>query len=61
MALLNSTYEKKIPTTVDEAMEELDRRIRLASLGELSTRLNIRVIVKEVLEDFSQGLANRSR
>jgi len=61
MALLNSNYEKKIPTSVDEAMEELDRRIRMASLGELSTRLNIRLIVREVLVDLVQGLANKSR
>jgi len=59
MSKINSNFEKRIPTSVDEAMEELDRRIRLASLGELSTRLNIRVIVKGVLEDLVTGLANK--
>lgn len=61
MAEIISNFEKRIPTSVDEAMEELDRRIRMASLGELSTRLNIRLIVREVLVDLVQGLANKSR
>jgi hypothetical protein len=53
-------FEKRIPRNVDEAMEELDRRIQLASIGELSHKLNIRIIVRDLIQDLVKGLENRS-
>ncbi|MCX8008303.1 MAG: hypothetical protein N3A54_01220 [Patescibacteria group bacterium] len=49
------SYEKKIPTTVEEAMAELDRRIMIEA-GNNFGQVNARVIFMELLKDFEQGL-----
>jgi hypothetical protein len=53
------SYERKIPTTIDEAMEEIDRRIMITGQTNFG-KVNARVIFRELLEDFVKGLENRS-
>lgn len=55
------SYTRNIPTNVEEAMRELDNRIRAASLNSLSTKLNVRIVFKELLEDFQKGMENKNR
>lgn len=55
------SYTRNIPTNIEEAMKELDNRIRAASLNSLSTKLNVRIVFKELLEDFQKGMENKNR
>lgn len=55
----NETYERIIPTNIDEAMQELDRRIMITGQMNLG-KVNARIIVKELLQDYTQGLQSRS-
>ena len=52
------SFEKRIPTTVDEAMEELDRRIMITGQTNFG-KVNARVLFRELLEDYTRGLDNR--
>ena len=52
------SFEKRIPTTVDEAMEELDRRIMITGQTNFG-KVNARVLFRELLEDYTKGLNNR--
>jgi len=59
-------FEKRIPTSVDEAMIELDRRIMIAyselqASGNLTENVNLRKIVYDLLKDFEQGLTARDK
>jgi len=59
-------FEKRIPTSVDEAMIELDRRIMIAyselqTSGNLTENVNLRKIVYDLLKDFEQGLIARDK
>lgn len=55
----NNSYERIIPTNIDEAMQELDRRIMITGQMNLG-KVNARIIVKELLQDYTQGLQSRS-
>ncbi len=52
------SYEKRIPTTIEEAMEELDRRIIIEAQSNFG-QVNARVIFRELLMDFQKGLESR--
>ena len=59
-------FEKRIPTSVDEAMIELDRRIMIAyselqASGNLTENVNLRKIVYDLLKDFEQGLIAKDK
>ncbi|MCX8008277.1 MAG: hypothetical protein N3A54_01085 [Patescibacteria group bacterium] len=54
------SYEKRIPTTVEEAMAELDRRIMIEA-GSNFGQVNARVIFMELLKDFEKGLLAREK
>jgi len=55
----NPAYERRIPTNIDEAMQELDRRIMITGQTNFG-KVNARVIFRELLEDFTKGLESRS-
>ena len=52
------SFEKRIPTTVDEAMEELDRRIMITGQTNFG-KVNARVLFRELLQDYTKGLESR--
>lgn len=54
-----ASYERNIPTSLDEAMEELDRRIMITARENLG-KVQARVIFRELLQDFMQGLESKS-
>lgn len=54
------SYEKRIPTTVEEAMVELDRRIMIEAQSSFG-QINARVIFMELLKDFEKGLEARNK
>lgn len=56
----NPSYERIIPTNIEEAMAELDRRIMITGQMNLG-KVNARVIVKELLEDYTKGLESKSK
>ena len=58
MTLPYPSYEKRIPTTVDEAMEELDRRIMITGQSNFG-KVNARVLFRELLEDYTKGIEQR--
>ena len=53
-------YEKRIPTNVEEAMMELDRRIMIEAQSNFG-QVNARVVFMELLKDFEQGLLAREK
>jgi hypothetical protein len=53
------SYERIIPTNLEEAMVELDRRIMITGQMNMG-RVNARLVVRELLEDYTQGLQSRS-
>ncbi len=53
-------YERRIPTNIEEAMEELDRRIMIEAQSNFG-QVNARVVFRELLQDFEQGLLARER
>ena len=55
----NPAYERRIPTNIDEAMQELDRRIMITGQTNFG-KVNARVIFRELLEDFTKGLEKRN-
>lgn len=55
----NPAYERRIPTNIDEAMQELDRRIMITGQTNFG-KVNARVIFRELLEDFIKGLEKRN-
>ena len=55
-----SNYERHIPTNVEEAMVELDRRIMITAQTNFG-KVAARVIFRELLEDYTKGLEKRSR
>ena len=55
----NPAYERRIPTNIDEAMSELDRRIMITGQTNFG-KVNARVIFRELLEDFTKGLEKRN-
>ena len=54
-----AAYERNIPTCLDEAMTELDRRIMITARENLG-QVQARVIFRELLQDFMQGLESKS-
>lgn len=54
------SYEKRIPTNVEEAMMELDRRIMIEAQSNFG-QVNARVIFRELLKDFEQGLLSKDK
>jgi hypothetical protein len=54
------SYERIIPTNIEEAMVELDRRIMITAKENLG-QVQARVIFRELLEDYTQGLSSRSQ
>lgn len=54
-----ANYERRIPSNIDEAMSELDRRIMITAKENLG-QVQARVIFRELLEDFVKGLENKS-
>lgn len=57
--VVNPSYERKIPTNVDEAMQELDRRIMITGQNNFG-KVNARLVFRELLEDYTKGLEKRS-
>ena len=55
----NPAYERRVPTNIDEAMSELDRRIMITGQTNFG-KVNARVIFRELLEDFTKGLEKRN-
>ena len=55
----NPAYERRVPTNIDEAMSELDRRIMITGQTNFG-KVNARVIFRELLEDFTKGLERRN-
>lgn len=53
------SYERIIPTNLEEAMVELDRRIMITGQMNMG-KVNARLVVRELLEDYTQGLQSRS-
>ncbi len=53
-------YERRIPTNLEEAMEELDRRIMITAATNLG-QVNARVLMRQLLEDFEKGLLAREK
>ena len=53
------SYERKIPTNLEEALLELDRRFMIES-KESNGSVKARVVFRELLEDYTQGLNNSS-
>lgn len=58
MAILSTNFEKRIPTNVDEAMEELDRRIMITGQTNFG-KVNARVLFRELLEDYTKGMEHK--
>jgi hypothetical protein len=59
MVEIPSNYERNIPSNVDEAMAELDRRIMIT--GQLNFgKVNARLLFRELLEDYTKGMEKRS-
>ena len=54
-----ASYERNIPTSLEQAMEELDRRIMITVRENLG-QVQARVIFRELLQDFMQGLESKS-
>jgi hypothetical protein len=54
------SYERIIPTNVEEAMVELDRRIMITAKENLG-QVQARVIFRELLEDYTQGMSSRTQ
>ena len=54
------SYERIIPTNIEEAMVELDRRIMITAKENLG-QVQARVIFRELLEDYTQGLSSRTQ
>jgi hypothetical protein len=54
-----ANYERNIPTDIDSAMYELDRRIMVTAKENLG-QVQARVIFRELLEDFVKGLESKS-
>ena len=55
-----SNYERKIPSTIEEAMVELDRRIMITARENLG-QVQARVIFRELLEDYTKGMESKSQ
>lgn len=53
------SYERQIPTNVDEAMQELDRRIMITAQTNFG-KVEARVIFRELLEDYTKGMESKS-
>jgi hypothetical protein len=54
-----ASYERIIPTSLEGAMTELDRRIMITARENLG-QVQARVIFRELLQDFMQGLESKS-
>jgi hypothetical protein len=54
-----TSYERIIPTSLEGAMTELDRRIMITARENLG-QVQARVIFRELLQDFMQGLESKS-
>lgn len=59
LKISNPAYERRIPTNLEEAMAELDRRIMITGQHNMG-KVNGRLIFRELLEDYTKGLSNRS-
>lgn len=53
------SFERRIPTNIDEAMAELDRRIMITAQTNFG-KVNARIVFRQLLEDYTKGLENRS-
>jgi len=52
-------YDRNIPTTVEEAMQEMDKRV--IQISQLTGgQVNFKKVVYELLVDFEEGLSNKS-
>lgn len=55
----NVQYERNIPTTVEEAMKEMDKRV--IEISKLTDgKVNLKKVIFELLTDFEQGIENKS-
>lgn len=55
-----ATYERRKPTNIDEAITELDRRFMIEAKESSGHPVKARVIFRELLEDYTEGLQSSS-